>query len=346
MIRRTWSDEGSKMIMRSRRPLGTFSIVLVALITVLFVAWASFPPIAASSMPLMEIDGTISDLEYSNQASFGDGVFILHWTVDGDIIYIAMEARTTGCVAIGFDPEAAMLNADMVVGFVTSTGEVDVDDHFSTGTFGPHVSDTSLGGTNDILASNGSEADGVTVIEFQRALNTGDAYDRPIPTNGTVKIIWSISQVDDHSVFHSQRGSGEIDFGTGESSETLELWPFHALAMTFGTALLLMSVGTIYMKKRSKAWFKWHKRLGIVGSPLVVIGLIIAMIMVDGVHLRVTHSYAGAITIVLLVLPVFLGFAVPKVKNRKSMRAAHIWVSRAAVLAVTITILLGLSLVI
>jgi MFS family permease len=35
----------------------------------------------------------------------------------------------------------------------------------------------------------------------------------------------------------------------------------------------------IYMKKRSKAWFKWYKQLGILGSTLVVIGLIIAMIV-------------------------------------------------------------------
>ncbi|MHC1710344.1 MAG: cytochrome and DOMON domain-containing protein [Methanomassiliicoccales archaeon] len=297
-------------------------------------------------MPSLVIDGTVSELEYSHQASFGDGDFVLHWTIDGDMINIAMVARTTGCVAIGFDPEAAMRNADMVVGFVNSTGGAEVDDHFSTGTFGPHVPDISLGGTNDLLQTNGSEIDGVTIIEFQRALDTGDAYDRPIPADGALKIIWSISGEDDHGVIHSQRGSGEIDFGSGESVEALELWPFHAVSMTVGTALLLMSVGTIYMKKRSKAWFKWHKRLGILGSTLVVIGLLIAMFMVDGVHLRVTHSYAGAFTIVLLVLPVFLGFAVPKVKNRKLMRTAHIWISRAAVLAVAITILLGLSLVI
>ncbi len=342
MIRMAWTEGGSKSYMVSRRRPETLPIVLVAIMAILSVALATTPPLEAAPMPTMVIDGTISDLEYSHQASFGGGDFILHWTVDGDVINIAMEARTTGCVSIGIDPEAAMLNADMVVGFVTSTGEVEVDDQFSTGTFGPHVSDISLGGTNDILASNGSEADGVTIIEFQRALDTGDAYDRAIPSNGSVKIIWSISQEDDHSVIHSQRGSGEIDFGSGESSEALELWPYHALVMTIGTAIMTASIAMIYLRKRANGWYRWHKRLGFIGASLVIIGLAIAVYMVGGEHLRVLHSYVGLAALVLLLLPVPLGMAVSKVKERKRMRSIHLWVSRAAVIAAIIAIVLGL----
>jgi len=102
-----------------------------------------------------------------------------------------------------------MKNADMVLGSVED-GEATVYDQFSTGDFGPHKADTELGGTDDILEFGGKEAGGYTIIEFKRALNTGDKYDHPL-SKGANKIIWSYGSDDKSTIKHVNRGYGELD---------------------------------------------------------------------------------------------------------------------------------------
>jgi hypothetical protein len=70
--------------------------------------------------------------------------------------------------------------------------------------------DTELGGTNDILDFGGSENDGITRIEFKRALNTGDDYDNQF-FEGANKIIWAYGSDDELTQKHTARGYGEIN---------------------------------------------------------------------------------------------------------------------------------------
>lgn len=167
-------------------------------------------PSATPDMPkpseAWSADGIISTGEYSGTMSYGDyGIF---WWSDQQNIYIAMEAKTSGWVALGIQQGARMENADMVFGFVKD-GEATVHDSFSTGPYGPHSVDTEIGGTNDILDFGGSENNGVTRIEFKRALNTGDDYDNQF-FKGTNKIIWAYGSDDESTQKHTARGYGEI----------------------------------------------------------------------------------------------------------------------------------------
>jgi hypothetical protein len=102
-----------------------------------------------------------------------------------------------------------MQNADIIFGVVTD-GQASVYDMFSTGIWGPHPEDTELGGSSDISVFGGSETDGYTVIEFQRALDTGDAdYDHTL-VPGDNSIIWAFGTGDSLTIQHSTRGSGSI----------------------------------------------------------------------------------------------------------------------------------------
>jgi hypothetical protein len=152
-------------------------------------------------------DGIIMPGEYSGSNSYGG--YKIHWSSDDQFIYIGIKADTSGWVSMAFQPGSRMKDADMVFGFVVD-GQAQVIDLYSTGDFGPHVADTELGGTEDILSYGGKEEDGATTIEFKRALNTGDEYDIPVK-KGVNKIIWAYGSDDGMAIKHAFRGYGELN---------------------------------------------------------------------------------------------------------------------------------------
>jgi hypothetical protein len=189
--------------------LGAVLLTALLLLTVATVIVSADSPtsIALSA----NIDGIISEDEYDAQTAFGNGDYILMWSVDDDTIYFGIVARTTGYVGLGIDPEQRMLNADMIIGWVTDGGTVEIFDAYSTGATGPHPEDTDLGGTFDILDYDGIETDTHTIIEFSRKLSTGDSqYDNVIPASGSLDIIWSLGPSDTFAPRHEDRGSGTI----------------------------------------------------------------------------------------------------------------------------------------
>jgi len=148
----------------------------------------------------------IKDGEYTGSNKYGD--YTVFWRNDEQYVYIGITAKTTGWVAMAVQPGSKMKDADMVMGWVKD-GNAEIEDLYSTGDFGPHVSDNELGGTDDIVAYGGSEADGFTTIEFKRLISTGDKNDNDL-TSGVNKIIWAYGSDDNPSAKHSVRGYGEI----------------------------------------------------------------------------------------------------------------------------------------
>jgi hypothetical protein len=165
------------------------------------------PPVTSKPEATWTADGVISSGEYTNTSTYSD--YELNWKSDEKYVYIGLTVKTNGWVAVGIQPGFMMNNADIVLGDV-SDGKVTVDDQYSTGNFGPHVSDEQLGGTNDILEFGGKEVGEYTTIEFKRALDTGDKYDHPL-MKGVNKIIWAYGSDDQVTVKHFNRGYGEID---------------------------------------------------------------------------------------------------------------------------------------
>jgi hypothetical protein len=120
-----------------------------------------------------------------------------------------MKAKTPGFVAVGIQPGTTMLDADIILGYVLN-GQAQVFDMYSTGAFGPHPQDTELGGTDDVLSPAGTEDGQYTVIEFKRALYTGDKYDNAL-VKGANKIIWAYGPNKDKNLKHTARGYGQIE---------------------------------------------------------------------------------------------------------------------------------------
>lgn len=129
-----------------------------------------------------------------------------------------MTAPNTGWVSLGLCDTADHTDADMIIGYVKSSG-VYVLDCFHQGaeTDAAHPEDTALGGTNDITVFGGVEENFTTTVEFKRALSTGDAYDYDFVI-GPNSIIWAYSGEDNINLKHTPqaRGAATIIIGTAE----------------------------------------------------------------------------------------------------------------------------------
>ncbi|MHA1214221.1 MAG: DOMON domain-containing protein [Candidatus Hodarchaeales archaeon] len=125
-------------------------------------------------------------------------------------------------LVIGIEPSVAMLNEDLIFGWVSTDNTPTVIDAYSLNSYGSnHLADTTLGGTDDILTFNGTEVNGITTLEIERFLVTEDTdYDNDIPAEGTMKMIWAIGGSDSFSDSHIKRGSVTIDMKPSLSSST------------------------------------------------------------------------------------------------------------------------------
>lgn len=159
---------------------------------------------------------SLSAMEYQHTLEVKNMQF--SWTIEADQIHVRLSAKTTGWVAIGFDPEKAMQGANIIIGAVKK-GKVKIEDHYAIRKRG-HSNDEKLGGKNDILNPSGSEEDGITTISFSFPLNTDDKYDKPINPEGISRIMLAYGAgKDSFKNRHPYRTIYEIDLSTGESKK-------------------------------------------------------------------------------------------------------------------------------
>lgn len=295
------------------------------------------------------IDGVLSEGEYPNVARIGGGNYTLAWEIKGDRAIFCISAKTTGWVAFGLGPTNAMEGADIVIGFVDESGRVSIHDGFAVGPFGPHPPDEELGGKTSILEYAGTETDGITTIEFSRLLGAEDAYDKPISPQGGDVYMWSYGSTDEIAVRHVERGKGVLSPGAAKP-------PFEAFGILLTIHLSVRSLAFAFMTsgifiarylKKKRWWLKIHRWFGIAGASLAVVGLVVAIFMVSarsGIHLRVAHSWFGAVTTALIIVSPLFGQTFLKVKKdlKPLYRHVHRWVGRAAILLMFGTIVLGL----
>jgi hypothetical protein len=294
------------------------------------------------------IDGVIGSSEYEFDAPLGGGDFHIYWQFTGENITMAMKARSTGWIALGIDPEQIMKGADMIFGWVDSSGNARILDCYSTGKLGPHPPDIELGGTTDIVEYAGAESGGWTVIEFKRAAATSDKYDKDIEMEGKTKLIWAYGSSDNFDIKHTKRGTASVDFETGSTTEGVP-WYFHAAWMTAAVALMIIGIIIVKFLKEKRWWFKGHKAVMSLAVIVTLLGFGSSFFMVTlsgSGHFRVPHAYFGLITIVISILTTRLGFMMfsPKV-NKDQIKSIHRWIGRGSATLMFITIFVGLSYV-
>lgn len=303
---------------------------------------------AASLGAAPSVDGVVSPGEYAASTALQDGAVTVSWSIEGASIALAVSARTTGWVSLGFGAARMMEDADMILGYASPGAPGRVLDCHSTGPTGPHPTDESLGGKPDLAAAAAAEKDGVTTMEFRRPLAASEATDKPIAAGD--RFLWAIGSEDDPDSYHQAAGTGVLDggaapSGTGSAARLLHVLP-HALPLVL--SLLLMTSGMLVARygKKNKRWLSIHKPLGGAAGILALAGLGLGIRMValgSGIHLRVPHTWIGIVALAASAAAPLLGQAMFRVKKGKAeIRRAHRWTGRAAILLMALTILSGL----
>ena len=155
-------------------------------------------------------------MEYAH--TIKDGPMTFSWTVDGEMIHVKLTGRTTGWVAVGFNPVKMMKGANFMMGYVKK-GKVKVTDHIGNSERG-HKADTKSGGTNNATNVNGSEAKGVTEISFTMPLNSGESVDTVIDPAGTTTVLMGQGGGrDSFRSIHSFKSIHRVTLATGASEK-------------------------------------------------------------------------------------------------------------------------------
>ena len=134
-------------------------------------------------------------------------VYNLSWSNDGTYVYIGIKAKTPGWVALAFsgDPHGS---CDVAIGYVQN-GQVVLNEYGYIDYNGTHITDTALGGANDLILISGSVSNGITTIEFKRKLNTGDKLDTVL-VQGANDVIWAYGPDTGLTSEHSAVGSATM----------------------------------------------------------------------------------------------------------------------------------------
>ena len=107
--------------------------------------------------------------------SFESGTgYVAEWglTTDG-LLAMRLSAETEGWVGVGFSQDRSMARSDMVIGAAASDGSFAyAHDRFATAR-----SEPAIDGRQDIDVLSVTHDGGVTTVEFQRPLTTGDRDD-------------------------------------------------------------------------------------------------------------------------------------------------------------------------
>jgi hypothetical protein len=161
-------------------------------------------------------DGIVGANEYARSmhlrglasSGYAGGDLEISWKNDAQFLYVGLNGSTKGWIALGFEPTVWMKDADIIMGSAENAKATVLDDN-CTGNYGPHLNDTQLGGTYDILESGGKESGNWTAIEFKRKMNTNDKFDKVLVPGQRVSIIWAMADETSEKVKHNvAKGEG------------------------------------------------------------------------------------------------------------------------------------------
>jgi hypothetical protein len=120
----------------------------------------------------------------------------------------------------------------------------------------------------------------------------------------------------------------------------------HILLMAIATLGILAGVGAAMFFRSRKNWLKIHKTINSSSFVLAVAGIICAFIYTmnsSGKHLSGLHQWVGLAAVLSVSVALLLGVNQSKAKNKSAARTAHRFGGRLGVLIFLTAVILGLK---
>lgn len=162
------------------------------------------------------LEGSLVGAEPFNH-TLVDGPMNFSWTVGDGVLQVKLTGKTTGWVAVGFNPVKMMKGANFIMGYVKG-GKVKVTDHIGNADRN-HKADTKSGGQNHAGSTAGSEKGGVTEISFTIPLDSKDTNDTVIDSTGMTTVLLGMGSRDSFRSIHSFRAVHRVNLSTGASEK-------------------------------------------------------------------------------------------------------------------------------
>ncbi|GAQ84377.1 hypothetical protein KFL_001860240 [Klebsormidium nitens] len=236
------------------------------------------------------------------------GQFEIHWALDGELLYIAAVATTTGWVAVGWSPTGQMVGSNAVIGpDPNPVGGFEIQ-AFRLG--GRSVSRVHPNPNITVLFASSVTMEGVTRLEFARLVNESGPGIVPVVAAKGVpnRMLWAVSPDGSTGLqYHgpTNRMPFSVDFVSGASARALiddeahyrhlaSKMRAHGWLMGFGVGVLLPlgALASRFGKNRLPHWFYLHAVCQITGVILMTIGAIIAFSYFDALQRAQSHAQA------------------------------------------------------
>jgi len=132
------------------------------------------------------------------------------WKFIADRIEVELQADTTGYVSVGFNPDGAMNNANLILVYVKD-GQTFFSDDYGISPFA-HKPDTEFGGMNNVTSISGRETNGRTTVRFSIPVDSKDKYDSPLQEGKEVNLIFAYgrNESDNFSDYHAWKGKAKL----------------------------------------------------------------------------------------------------------------------------------------
>lgn len=296
--------------------------------------------------------------EFPSSIVILDGNMEVYWKIDNFTIIVGLTAACTGWLGFGIGQN--MINADMIMGYVDSTG-VSISDFIS---FSNDPPKRDL--INNILEFSGEEVNGQTTIKFSRYLVTGD-YKEDKPIVNLLKPYLFAFQEDSDSFYamHTFSTRVTVDLNLYDvqnvtyNSNDAELALVHGILMIFAWMFCTV-IGQFlarFFKYIGVSWFLSHIGLNSIAIISILISFILVLIaanesylnaFIQGNQLIILHAWVGMIIIVLALVQPVIGFLADKYWKADRIKTpfwpdkVHWYIGRGTQFLALLNIVLGM----
>jgi hypothetical protein len=163
-----------------------------------------FSAFTASAAP----DSLITKSKDTTLKTVTAGKFTFSYKIDGKNLVAIVSCKTKGWIAVGFNPKNIMQNANLIMGSVVD-GSALLSDEFGDGMYS-HKPDTVIGGKNNIIAGDCTQANGVTTLSFTIPLDSGDPKDTKLVPGSKVKLLFATGATNDIRKKHNNDATATI----------------------------------------------------------------------------------------------------------------------------------------